>query len=288
MKGMGFRDDKFESKTDMTGKLYKGQEDELFHEAVNLAAEEEGSEILAEYETASRVQPAEQQRIQYEAEVYKLYADKGSIKKFALKKRAIIFASCAVVFVLLCLPLSFKVWEATGHYADGQNAEEEAYSVFDHVFVYAEEKKYDLLKGKNIVLPDMNLQQGEGGGVVITGSIVGIEDERIDILTYECENGRLFGTYVKNPLESDKPEIREKQRHFKALTFQYYEEYYKDIVWVSDPEQLFHETKKSDADMSDLTPDVLTITAVMKDGTEQVGRIRLSYTEDGAVQARWE
>ena len=48
------------------------------------------------------------------------------------------------------------------------------------------------------------------GDVIITGGIVGIEDERIEILTYECENGRLFGTFVKNQLKSDKPEIQEK------------------------------------------------------------------------------
>lgn len=148
-------------------------------------------------------------------------------------------------------------------------------------------KKYDLLKGKNIVLPDMKIQWGEDD-VIVTGSIVGIEDERIDILTYECESGRLFGTYVKNQLESDKPEIQEKQKHGKALIFQYYEEYYKNILWVNNPEQLFDETRKSDSDMSILKPDLLTITAILKDGSEQSGRVWISYTENGEIQAKWE
>lgn len=117
---------------------------------------------------------------------------------------------------------------------------------------------------------------------------MGIEDERIEMLTYECENGRLFGTFVKNQLKSDKPEIQEKQKHGKALTFQYYEGYYEDILWVNDPERLFDETRKSDSDMSGLMPDILTITAVLKDGSEQIGRIYLSYTENGQVQAKWE
>ena len=40
--------------------------------------------------------------------------------------------------------------------------------------------------------------------------------------------------------------------------------------------------------MSGLMPDILTITAVLEDGSEQIGRIYLSYTENGQVKAKWE
>lgn len=160
MMEMEFKNKMSENKGNMTDKSDESKWNELFHAAVILAAEEDGNELFTEYEGVCDSPPPEERRAQYERKVGEYYGGRGSVKKSALKRRLVIAASCAAVVFLLCLPFSFKVLENMEDGQAEQNEEKTDFGVFDHVFVYADDRKYDLLKGKNIVLPDMNIQWG--------------------------------------------------------------------------------------------------------------------------------
>lgn len=124
----------------MTEKSDESRWDALFHEAVILAAEEDGNEILEEYKEVCGSPLSEERRTQYERKVGEFYGSGDSVRKSALKRRAVIFASYAAAVFLLCLPFSFSVPGDTGNGQSEQNEEKTVSGVFDHVFVYAEEK----------------------------------------------------------------------------------------------------------------------------------------------------
>lgn len=244
------------------------EEDKLFSSAIFLLAEEEGEEALKSFENNK----AKDMR----NESNNSFAESTSFKKewkcynhLTLKRKILpVIGSAACIAVLLA-------YGVLSGWIDMPRKDSDVFQeqILNNMFVYADSQEYPFGSGNQIVLPDSKLKWGKGE-VGIEGSIIGIDNPDIVRLTYRVANGRLFSS-LKTAIKDDRQEV----------SFYYYDDYWKYLMWLGNPDDVFNITEMDDPDFSLLEPDILTVDVAMKDSVKYQIEISIGYTSDGNVQA---
>lgn len=249
-------------------------EDKLFSSAIFLLAEEEGTEVLEKFEKDK----PEAMRNESSNSSAGLEAFKREWKHYThltLRRKILpVIGSIACIAVLLTYSLSSE-W-INLPLKDSDAFQEQ---ILNHMFVYADSQIYPFGSENQIILPDSELKWRRGE-VIIDGSIIGINNPDITRLTYKTASGRLFSS-LKTEIKSSPYEA----------SFYYYEDYWKDLKWFGNPDDVFDVTEMDDPDFSMIKPDTLTVCVVMKGGIQYQIEISISYTSDGDVQTeikKWE
>lgn len=261
-------------------------EDKLFSSAVFLLAEEQGAEELRKKEGAE-MKPERRERRESEDPAAQPEFLKREWKRYrgSVRKRGILLtagsAACIAVF-LICGAASGLFGVSPDMSVSGSSAEEsETFQeqILNHMFVYAGSQRYPFAAEDQIVLPDYQLKW-ERGSVVIEGpesSVIGIDNPDIVRLTYRTENGRLFSSLDTETKDSP-----------REVSFRYYENYWEDLKWIGNPDEVFTVTGTEAPDFSLIEPDLLTICVVMKGGIRYDIEISVGYTPDGHIRAEIE
>lgn len=260
----------------------------MFSSAVFLLAEEQGAEELRKKEGAE-TEPERRKRRESGDPVARPEFLKREWKRYrgSVRKRGILLTAGSVVCIavfLICGAASglFGVLPDMPVSGSGSSAEEsEAFQeqILNHMFVYAGSQRYPFAAEDQIVLPDYQLKW-ERGSVVIEApesSVIGIDNPDIVRLTYRTENGRLFSSLDTETKDSP-----------REVSFRYYENYWEDLKWIGNPDEVFAVTGTEDPDFSLIEPDLLTIRVVMKGGVRYDIEISMGYTPDGHIRAEIE
>ena len=255
----------------ITSKKITSNEDSLFSSAIFMLAKEQGTEELEKYKN-TEAESGELQDILLPDEPEFLKRQWRRRRNAVLKRRILLAAgSVACVAVLLTYSLSAGLFSPTPEESDFFQE-----LILENMFVYAESQEYPFGSDRQIVLPDSKLDWGKGN-IAIYGSIIGVDNPDITHLTYRTESGRLFSS-LKTETEDSPHEV----------SFGYYENYWQDLKWVGNPDEVFAATEMEDPDFSLVKPDTLTVSIAMKGGIQYEIKISMSYTPDGRVQAEIE